>query len=196
MVQDLADLKKTDEGLWNKIKEFFSDILGKLKKALGAYDGLDPDSVEGRYVAEMKDSIRELEQLFTEGLTEAGENFRAISVKEQQKQVKVDKKQNYEFPQEVYDRLDKEFREEDVLYSERKKKVDEAVDKAIKQKGDLGVKYNQERISEFPADITAVVSAASDGRIDLNGKYIAISGDDVWHEYRRHSDASKEIGRR
>ena len=84
----------------------------------------------------------------------------------------------------------------DVLYSQRKKKVDAAVDKAIKNKGDLGVKYNQERISEFPADITAVVSAASEGRIDLAGKYIAINGDDIWHEYQSHSDASVEVGRR
>jgi hypothetical protein len=95
-----------------------------------------------------------------------------------------------------YNSLDKEFGEDDVLYSERKKKVDATIDKAIKNKGELGVKYNQERISEFPANITAVVSAASEGRIDLTGKYIAINGDDIWHEYRSHSDASVEVGRR
>ena len=111
-------------------------------------------------------------------------------------QAEVDKKKTYQFPEEVYEQLDREFGGEDVLYSERKKKVDEAVDKAIKNKGDLGVKYNQERISEFPADITAVVSAASEGRINLAGKYIAISGDDIWHEYTRHNDGEIETGRK
>lgn len=84
----------------------------------------------------------------------------------------------------------------DIRYSERKKKVDDTVDKAIKQKGNLGVKYNQERISEVPADVTAIVDAASDGRINLTGKYVAINGSDVWHEYERHTDVEKEVGRR
>jgi hypothetical protein len=89
-----------------------------------------------------------------------------------------------------------ELHKDKVKYSDRKKKVDETVDKAIKQKGNLGVKYNQEQISEFPADITAFVSAASEGRIDLSEKYIAISGDDIWHEYQRHNDVAIEDGRR
>jgi len=88
------------------------------------------------------------------------------------------------------------FDNNDIRFSERKKKVDATVDKAIKNKGDLGVKYNQERISEFPSDITAMVSAASEGRIDLTGKYIAINGDDIWHEYTRHNDVAIETGRR
>ncbi len=90
----------------------------------------------------------------------------------------------------------KEHRNSDVLYSERMKKVDATVEKAIKQKGNLGVKFNQERISEFPDDVTAIVSAASDGRIDLTGKFVALNGSDLWHEFERRTDVENEVGRR
>lgn len=81
-------------------------------------------------------------------------------------------------------------------YSVRNKTVNDTVDKAIKQKGNIDEKYNQKRISEFPDDITALVSKASDGRIDLSQKYVAINGSDVWHEYQRRTNISDEIGRR
>lgn len=98
---------------------------------------------------------------------------------------------------EVFDRIQENYGEKQkALYSQRKKKINETVDKAIKQKGDLGEKYNQVRISEFPADISNFVSSASDGRIDLSGKYIALNGDNIWHEYKRHKDAEIETGRR
>ena len=82
-----------------------------------------------------------------------------------------------------------------VLYSDRKEVIDDTVDKAINQKGILGVKYNQVRISRFPTDVSKMVADASEGRIDLSDKYIAINGADVWHEYERHNDSAKEASR-
>lgn len=72
VAEKLALLKERDQSLWEKIKEFFSDLMAKVQKA---YEGMTPNSAEGRYVAEMKDSLERLQELFAEGLVEASENF-------------------------------------------------------------------------------------------------------------------------
>lgn len=74
VMEKLAKLKQTDESLWQKIKDFISDLVAKVR---AVYEGLSPDSVEGRYVAEMVDSIEKLQELFTEGLVDAGENYQS-----------------------------------------------------------------------------------------------------------------------
>ncbi|MBE6618384.1 MAG: hypothetical protein E7626_01205, partial [Ruminococcaceae bacterium] len=84
VMESLAEIKRRDEGLWNKIKEFFSDLVDLLKKTINAYSGINPDTVEGRMVSEMKDVIEQFETLFAEGIVEASENFRTISLTEQQ----------------------------------------------------------------------------------------------------------------
>ena len=84
VLESLAEIKRRDEGLWNKIKEFFSDLVEHLKKVVNAYSGFAPDTIEGQTVAEMKDVIEQLESLFTDALVDASENFRAISLTEQQ----------------------------------------------------------------------------------------------------------------
>ena len=84
VVEFLADVKRKDEGLWNKIKEFFSDLVEHLKKVVSTYSEFAPDTIEGQTVAEMKDVIEQLESLFTDALVDASENFRAISFAEQQ----------------------------------------------------------------------------------------------------------------
>ena len=84
VMESLAEIKRRDEGLWNKIKEFFSDLVEHLKKTVEAYSGFAPDTVEGQTVAEMTDVIEQLESLFTDALVDASENFRAISSTEQQ----------------------------------------------------------------------------------------------------------------
>ncbi len=71
----LAELKSQDASLWEKIKEFITDLVEKLKKAVEAYKGFAPDSIEGQTVAQMTDAISELERLFIEGVSEASENY-------------------------------------------------------------------------------------------------------------------------
>lgn len=71
----LADIKKQDTGLWNTIKGWFADFTAKLKNMISAYEGVVPDSKEGRFVAEAKDLLAELQQVFAEGLVEASENM-------------------------------------------------------------------------------------------------------------------------
>lgn len=39
---------------------------------------MDPDSYEGKTVAEVESVIRELEQVFAEGLVDAGDNYQVM----------------------------------------------------------------------------------------------------------------------
>ena len=84
VIESLAEIKRRDEGLWNKIKEFFSNLVEHLKEVVSTYSEFAPDTVEGQTVAQMTDVIEQFEKLFTEGLVDASENFRAISSTEQQ----------------------------------------------------------------------------------------------------------------
>lgn len=72
VVEKLAKLKQQDKSLWQKVKDFIGELAAKIREV---YEALAPDSVEGRYVAEMKDSIEKLEQMFAEALVEASENY-------------------------------------------------------------------------------------------------------------------------
>ena len=75
VVETFAELKKQDRTLWEKIVDFFKDIVQKLKDIVNTYGNVRPDSVEGNIVADMKGVISQLEQIFAEGLYEASENF-------------------------------------------------------------------------------------------------------------------------
>lgn len=72
VAENLALLKEKDQTLWGKIKEFFAEFTAKIQ---AVYKGMNPDSAEGRYVAEMKYAMEQLQALFTEGLVEASENY-------------------------------------------------------------------------------------------------------------------------
>ena len=74
VLEKLEELKQIDKTLWEKIRDFISELAEKIREV---YAGLSPDSMEGRYVAEMKDSIETIQNLFTEGLAEASENYQA-----------------------------------------------------------------------------------------------------------------------
>lgn len=71
--EKLEKLKKQDHSLWQKIKDFFADLYKRIAKA---YEGLDPQTKEAKFVREMKDSIEKISDLFAEALTDAGETFR------------------------------------------------------------------------------------------------------------------------
>lgn len=72
VAEKLALLKQQDKSLWQKIRDFISDIYAKVTKA---YEGMNPNSAEGKYVSEMVDALENLQQLFAEGLAEASVNY-------------------------------------------------------------------------------------------------------------------------
>ncbi|MBR3973253.1 MAG: hypothetical protein IKJ99_04820 [Oscillospiraceae bacterium] len=74
VMEKLTRLKQQDKSLWQKVKDFIRDLAAKIRSV---YEGLTADTVEGRYVAEMKDAIEKLQDLFAEGIADATENFQA-----------------------------------------------------------------------------------------------------------------------
>ena len=74
VMEKLAKLKEQDKSLWQKIKDFISELAVKIR---AVYAGMSPDSVEGRYVAEMADAVDRLQELFAEALVEASDNFQS-----------------------------------------------------------------------------------------------------------------------
>ena len=69
-VAKIAELKAKDKTLWQTIKDFITNLVERIKVA---YEGLTPDSREGRLVAEMLDSAEKLKAMWTEMLVEASE---------------------------------------------------------------------------------------------------------------------------
>jgi hypothetical protein len=74
VLEKLIELKAKDQSLFMKMKQFFDNLLTKIRNA---YKGQTPDSVEGNAVLEMTDAIERIQQLFAEALVEASENFQS-----------------------------------------------------------------------------------------------------------------------
>lgn len=71
-VEKLEKLKTKDKELWKKIKGFITELAAKIR---AVYEGLSPDSKEGRYVAQMKDTAQRLQELFVDALYDASESY-------------------------------------------------------------------------------------------------------------------------
>ena len=74
VIEKLAMLQAKDTGLVQKIKQFLTEFLGRLK---AAYKGVSPQTKEGRIISEMVDAAQELRDLFTDALIDAGENYQS-----------------------------------------------------------------------------------------------------------------------
>ena len=70
-------VKAKDEGLWNTIKKFFTDLVARIK---AAYAELSPDSVEGQKVAEMLETATDLQKMWVDMLVEASEASDIVTV--------------------------------------------------------------------------------------------------------------------
>ena len=70
----LEKLKAKDKDLWYEIKRFINDLADKIR---AVYKGMTPDSVEGRMVADMGKTVYRLQELFTDALYDASENFQS-----------------------------------------------------------------------------------------------------------------------
>lgn len=88
-IKKLAMLKAKDRGLVNKIKTFIDNLVEKIKKA---YAKLAPDSVEGQLVRGMVDVAKQLQDLWTDALVDAGETYQTIDKNLSNNGVMVDPK--------------------------------------------------------------------------------------------------------
>lgn len=71
-VEKIVDLSQKDASLAQKIKQFLRDMLKRLRELM---NGMDPDSLEGKVVAEMTESLEQLHKLWTDALADAGEAY-------------------------------------------------------------------------------------------------------------------------
>ena len=73
----LDALARENKTLWQKIKDRIFEIIEKIKKA---YNDLSKTSRTAQILSETVDSLDEIEQLFYEGVTDAGERTRTAGV--------------------------------------------------------------------------------------------------------------------
>jgi hypothetical protein len=84
VIEMMAEIKKQDESLWKKVRDWFKNLAEELKSIVGEYEGRTPDSVEGLMVATLrKDLVNQLERLYAEALMDASENFNATFTAEE-----------------------------------------------------------------------------------------------------------------
>lgn len=67
---------KQDRTLWEKIKDWFKDVIAKITNA---YKNLAPESEEARMLMEQKELFEEAQKVFAEAVATAGQNYRAHS---------------------------------------------------------------------------------------------------------------------
>lgn len=94
------------------------------------------------------------------------------------------------------DREEVRFSNEHPMFTmEARKAISDFVDEAIDNKGRTDEERNQIRISRAPQNIVDDVYRASAGKINISGKYFALEGSKLYHEYIRHSDQGTEHAR-
>ncbi len=69
--QKLAELNKTDKGLAQKIKDFFDNVLKRIRNAYANYKG----RTEAQYLQKMDDVLSEFHEMFAEALADAARNY-------------------------------------------------------------------------------------------------------------------------
>ena len=91
VLQMVEDIKKQDRTLGEKIAEWFKNLAKELKSIVAAYSGYKPDSIEGQFVAKLETGLlKQIEQLYAEGLVDAGEARNAAITKDRGKQADRD----------------------------------------------------------------------------------------------------------
>ena len=72
VLQLVNKLQETDASLGEKVRKWFADAAEKIRSIVEAYKNERPDSTEGQMVANMKEILPQLEELYAEGIVDAG----------------------------------------------------------------------------------------------------------------------------
>ena len=180
VLDKLIELKAKDNALFTKMKQFFDNLVAKIRNA---YKGLTPDSDEGKAVLEMTDSIEKIQQLFAEALVEASENFQSAE-KNTTEDGGVDG---------AYD-IQLSYRDE-AAFKRFAKTINSIINRAVAGKGYIDGKILVEEIMPVGPKLAAMVAASSGNSIDISQKSIALNSSSIWHEYKRHTHVNQEISR-
>lgn len=73
--ENLQKLIVKDKSIFDKIKEFFTDLLERIK---AVYKGVEPQTTEGAYIREMRDVADKLQTMWTDALVDATDTYKAI----------------------------------------------------------------------------------------------------------------------
>lgn len=73
----MEELARTDKTLWEKIRDWFFDMIGKIRRS---YEGLNQASKTAQVLRETMESLDEVERLFTEGVRDAGKTAKTAEV--------------------------------------------------------------------------------------------------------------------
>ncbi len=73
--ENLQKLIVKDKSIFAKIKEFFTDLLERIK---AVYKGVEPQTTEGAYIREMHDIADKLQTMWTDALVDATDTYKAI----------------------------------------------------------------------------------------------------------------------
>lgn len=76
-IEKLEKLKAQDRTLWEKVRDFISDLVTKIRKV---YKGMDAETQEGRYVSSMLDQVEKLQDLFVEAVADASDSLMQIGL--------------------------------------------------------------------------------------------------------------------
>ena len=71
VIEALAEIKKTDRGLWQTIKDAVAALLERWGEVLGIYKGRTPDAAEAQALSGMKEAYKKLQKMYAEAFAEA-----------------------------------------------------------------------------------------------------------------------------
>lgn len=71
VIEALAEIKKTDKGLWQTIKDAVAALLERWGEVLGIYKGRTPDAAEAQALSGMKEAYKKLQKMYAEAFAEA-----------------------------------------------------------------------------------------------------------------------------
>ena len=71
VIEALAEIKKTDKGLWQTIKDAVAALLERWGEVLGIYRGRTPDAAEAQALSGMKKAYYKLQKMYAEAFAEA-----------------------------------------------------------------------------------------------------------------------------
>ena len=78
VIEALAEIKKTDKGLWQTIKDAVAALLERWGEVLGIYRGRTPDAAEAQALSGMKKAYYKLQKMYAEAFAEANAVEEAI----------------------------------------------------------------------------------------------------------------------
>lgn len=84
---------KTDRSLWEKIKDWFKDVIARITKA---YKHFEPESEEAKMLLEQKELLEEAQKVFLDAVIAAGENYKNAGTQKGTGEVKADNAVKYE----------------------------------------------------------------------------------------------------